>query len=217
MDAHMPHPGGFSRAMVVASAIALVFLAGCTASSPRFRTGAGTASKDEENELHWSGKIRDEETREDDRKVSLDDVKRVSTPRPDRQKYSNQTPAGIDRDRVLLDVVSYLGAPYAYGGNNKEGIDCSGFTVRVYESAARKQLPRTTREQYQIGDPVEKDRLQFGDLVFFNTTGRIPSHVGIYIEDDLFAHASVTRGVTFSSLESTYYRNRFIGARRVME
>jgi cell wall-associated NlpC family hydrolase len=141
MDAHMPHPGGFSRAMVVASAIALVFLAGCTASSPRFRTGGGTASKDEENELHWSGKIRDEETREDDRKVSLEDVKRVSTPRPGRQKYSNQTPAGIDRDRVLLDVVSYLGAPYAYGGNNKEGIDCSGFTVRVYESAARKQLP----------------------------------------------------------------------------
>jgi cell wall-associated NlpC family hydrolase len=203
--------------MVVASAIALMFLSGCTASSPRFRTGGGTSSKDEENELHWAGKIRDEETREDDRKVSPDDVKRLSKPHPDRQKYSNQTPAGLDRDRVLLDVVSFLGAPYAYGGNSKEGIDCSGFTLRVYESATRKQLPRTTREQYRVGDPVERDRLQFGDLVFFNTTGQIPSHVGIYIEDDLFAHASVTRGVTFSSLESTYYRNRFIGARRVVE
>ena len=213
----MPRYGGVSRAMVVASAIALMFLAGCMASSPRFRTGGVTSSTDEENELHWAGKIRDEEAREDDRKVSADEVERLSKSRPDRRKYSNQTPPGMNRDRVLLDVVSFLGAPYAYGGNSKEGIDCSGFTVRVYESATRKQLPRTTREQYQVGDPVEKDRLQFGDLVFFNTTGRIPSHVGIYIEDDLFAHASVTRGVTFSSLESTYYRSRFVGARRVVE
>jgi cell wall-associated NlpC family hydrolase len=203
--------------MVVASAIALMFIAGCTASSPRFRTGGVSSSKDEENELRWAGKIRDEEAREDDRKVSPDEVERLSKRRPDRQKYSNQTPAGLDRDRVLLDVVSFLGAPYAYGGNSKEGIDCSGFTVRVYESAARKQLPRTTGEQYRLGDPVEKDRLKFGDLVFFNTTGRVPSHVGIYIEDDLFAHASVSRGVTFSSLESTYYRSRFVGARRVVE
>jgi cell wall-associated NlpC family hydrolase len=187
------------------------------ASNPRFRTGGVASSTDEENELRWAGKIRDEEAREDDRKVSADEVERLSKSRPDRRKYSNETPPGMNRDRVLLDVVSFLGAPYAYGGNSKEGIDCSGFTVRVYESATRKQLPRTTREQYQVGDPVEKDRLQFGDLVFFNTTGRIPSHVGIYIEDDLFAHASVTRGVTFSSLESTYYRSRFVGARRVVE
>ena len=59
------------------------------------------------------------------------------------------------------------------------------------------------------------EELQFGDLVFFNTTGRSPSHVGIYLEDDLFAHASVTYGVTISSLESTYYRKRLVGARRV--
>ena len=213
----MPRYGSVSRAMVVASAVALMFLAGCMASNPRFRTGGVASSTDEENELRWAGKIRDEEAREDDRKVSADEVERLSKSRPDRRKYSNETPPGMNRDRVLLDVVSFLGAPYAYGGNSKEGIDCSGFTVRVYESATRKQLPRTTREQYQVGDPVEKDRLQFGDLVFFNTTGRIPSHVGIYIEDDLFAHASVTRGVTFSSLESTYYRSRFVGARRVVE
>jgi murein DD-endopeptidase / murein LD-carboxypeptidase len=64
---------------------------------------------------------------------------------------------------------------------------------------------------------VEKEQLRFGDLVFFNTTGYAPSHVGIYIEDDLFAHASVTQGVTISSMESTYYRKRFVGARRVVE
>ena len=59
-------------------------------------------------------------------------------------------------------------------------------------------------------------RLRFGDLVFFNTTGESPSHVGVYIEDDLFAHASVTYGVTISSMESSYYRDRFVGARRII-
>jgi cell wall-associated NlpC family hydrolase len=73
------------------------------------------------------------------------------------------------------------------------------------------------RAQYGVGSDVAKPDLQFGDLVFFNTTGRSPSHVGIYIEDDLFAHASVSYGVTISSLESTYYRKRYVGARRVVE
>jgi cell wall-associated NlpC family hydrolase len=67
-----------------------------------------------------------------------------------------------------------------------------------------------------MGVEVERDSLQFGDLVFFNTTGRAPSHVGIYIEDYLFAHASVSSGVTISSLESTYYKGRYVGARRIV-
>jgi cell wall-associated NlpC family hydrolase len=86
----------------------------------------------------------------------------------------------------------------------------------VYESALNKKLPRSALEQYHSGTPVPKTSLQFGDLVFFNTTGARPSHVGIYIEDDLFVHASVVSGVTISSLESTYYKNRFVGARRIV-
>jgi cell wall-associated NlpC family hydrolase len=96
-------------------------------------------------------------------------------------------------------------------------MDCSGFTMRVYEDAARTQLPRATAEQFREGVEVERDLLRFGDLVFFNTTGQAPSHVGIYIEDDLFAHASVSYGVTISSMESSYYRTRFVGARRIIQ
>ena len=140
----------------------------------------------------------------------------LSRRKPPTGHYANRTPAGLDRDRLLLDVISYLGTPYLYGGNTREGIDCSGFTLRVYEDGAQKMLPRSAREQFSLGAAVEDDDLEFGDLVFFNTTGTRPSHVGIYIEDDVFAHASVSRGVTFSSLESTYYRNRYVGARRVM-
>ncbi|HTY59554.1 MAG TPA: C40 family peptidase, partial [Bacteroidota bacterium] len=126
-------------------------------------------------------------------------------------------PAGLNRDRVLLEIVSLLGVPYEYGGTDLSGIDCSAFTGKVYATAVRVPLPRSTADQFREGTEVEKERLRFGDLVFFNTTGESPSHVGIYLEDDLFAHASVTYGVTISSLENSYYRDRFIGARRIIQ
>jgi hypothetical protein len=183
--------------------LAALVLSGCSASSPRFRTGSETARHDDENELRFATRIREEVRREDDRKVSVEDVSRRLTKR------------GIDR--FLLDVIGYLGVPYVYGGNGREGIDCSGFTAQVYKSATKTLLPRSAHDQYGVGAMVVRPgELQFGDLVFFNTTGRVPSHVGIYIEDDLFAHASVTRGVTFSSLESTYYKKRYVGARRIV-
>lgn len=191
-------------------------LAGCSASSPRFRGSGGTAN-DDENELRFATRIREEVRREDDRTVSVEETsRRLSSRIVPSGRYSNLTPAGLNRDRLLLDVIGYLGVPYVYGGNDRGGIDCSGFTAQVYKSATKKLLPRSAREQYGAGTPVSTSELQFGDLVFFNTTGRVPSHVGIYIEDDLFAHASVTRGVTFSSLESTYYKKRYVGARRIV-
>ena len=95
-------------------------------------------------------------------------------------------------------------------------MDCSGFTSRVYREASLPSLSRSTRDQFKQGRPVQRDALQFGDLVFFNTTGDSPSHVGLFIEDDVFAHASVSFGVTLSSLQSTYYKQRYIGARRVI-
>ncbi len=175
---------------------------GCSTSSPRFTT---TPAKD--------SRVQDEERRLDDVKVDTDSFVSTSTPPP---AGIATLPAGLDRDRVLLDIVDLLGTPYRYGGTDRDGIDCSGFTARVYRGASLPELPRSTREQFSKGRPVKRDALQFGDLVFFNTTGESPSHVGVFIEDDVFAHASVTFGVTLSSLKSTYYRQRYIGARRVI-
>jgi cell wall-associated NlpC family hydrolase len=151
---------------------------------------------------------------EDDRKVDIPRIRRTYA--SGDSPYKNITPPGLNRDAFLLEVVSYLGVPYRYGGNSKAGIDCSGFASAVYAAATEKRIPRSTREMFGVGTVIAKDDLEFGDLVFFNTTGRRPSHVGIYLEDDLFAHASV-RGVTISSLESTYYRKRYLGARRIVE
>ena len=117
-----------------------------------------------------------------------------------------------------MDVIlSYLGTPYVYGGDSKSGIDCSAFTGAVYDKSVNMKLPRTAADQVKLGQPVSPEDLKFGDLMFFNTTGANPSHVGIYIGDDLFAHASEAFGVTISSIESSYYKKRYTEARRVLE
>ena len=121
------------------------------------------------------------------------------------------------REKMLMEIIKYLDTPYKYGGNTKNGIDCSAFTQTIYEKTFSVTLERSAREQYHEGEVIgDKDGLKFGDLVFFNTRRRVrPGHVGIYIGDHLFAHASTKNGVTVSSLDEAYYSKRFMGGRRI--
>lgn len=132
-------------------------------------------------------------------------------------KHENLSAALTTREKILFEIITLLDTPYLYGGVSENGIDCSAFTQQVFSNSVGVDLPRTAREQFNIGESVgRKNDLKFGDLLFFNTTTRsYPGHVGIYIGEDLFAHASRSLGVTVSSLKSTYYDNRFIGARRI--
>ena len=119
-----------------------------------------------------------------------------------------------DRSLVSQEISKMIGTPYAYSGTDHNGIDCSGFTSKIY-FALGKSLPHSAAEQYKLSKPVPRGSERFGDLVFFNTTGQIPSHVGIYLGGGYFAHASVSMGVTISSLESSYYRTRYIATHRL--
>lgn len=122
------------------------------------------------------------------------------------------------REKILLEVIKYLDTPYKYGGNTGNGIDCSAFTKQVFENSIAVELPRSAREQFEVGEKIDEDELKFGDLVFFNTRKtNNPGHVGIYLGENQFAHASRTLGVTVSSLHSKYYKTRFAGARRMTE
>ena len=115
-----------------------------------------------------------------------------------------------EREKILFEVIKYLETPYKYGGNTDKGIDCSAFTKQVYEKSVSVELPRTAREQFNTGEKVSKDELKFGDLVFFNTRKtNNPGHVGIYLGDNQFVHASKTYGVTVSSLDANYYKKRY--------
>lgn len=120
------------------------------------------------------------------------------------------------REKMLMEVIKYLGTPYKYGGNTKNGIDCSAFTQTVYRDVFNIKLERSARLQYNQGEVISKgEELKYGDLVFFNTRKRVkPGHVGVYIGDNLFAHASTKKGVTITSLDYDYYSRTFMGARR---
>lgn len=121
------------------------------------------------------------------------------------------------RERMLIEIIKYMDTPYKYGGNSNDGIDCSAFTQNIYSSCLGINLHRSAKEQFTQGYIIkEKSALVFGDLVFFNTRRTVrPGHVGIYIGDNLFVHASSTKGVIVSSLDHHYYSKRFMGARRI--
>lgn len=113
-------------------------------------------------------------------------------------------------------VQSWLGTPYKYGGTDRRGIDCSGFTREMYRSVAGIELPRTAETQFSVGVSVPRSALQPGDLVFFSEADKGIVHVGISLGGDEFAHASVRRGVTITSLRESWYAARWCGAKRVI-
>ncbi len=119
-------------------------------------------------------------------------------------------------NKVLLESVdTWYGVRYRTGGNGKNGIDCSGFTVAVYAAAYGINLPRVSREQYRISRKISTTELKEGDLLFFNTRGSGVSHVGVYLGNNKFIHATVSKGVMVNGLFEPYYLQRFIGAGRI--
>lgn len=119
---------------------------------------------------------------------------------------------------IPLYAVSLVGSPYRLGGNSPEtGLDCSGFVGHVFRQIAGVNLPRDSRAISEAAQPLAQEELEPGDLVFFNTLNRAFSHVGIYLGDSRFVHATSSRTgtVMVSSLNERYWRDRFDGARRV--
>lgn len=111
---------------------------------------------------------------------------------------------------------NFLGTPYRLGGADRSGMDCSGLVMRLYRDVYGIKLPPSTHELYRKGHAVSLRALEVGDLVFFRETkGTNPSHVGVYLGDGLFIHASSTRGVILSGLKDVYYKKKVIGVRRI--
>jgi len=122
----------------------------------------------------------------------------------------------LDVNRLFSSIDRYIGIPYRFGGDSTNGIDCSAFTRRLYREQG-VELPRTSREQAMVG--MDTGNLLIpGDLIFFNTsmTGTI-SHVGVYMDNNTFAHASSSQGVTKSSIRERYYSKRYVRANRIFE
>ena len=120
------------------------------------------------------------------------------------------------KDRLLRVAQRMLAVPYRFGGTTLWGLDCSGFVQKTF-AFLNLDLPRSAREQFREGAKVAKEDLSPGDLVFFRTYAKYPSHVGIYLGDNRFVHASSReRKVTVESLDTPYYMKRYIGAKRLL-
>ncbi|RXJ85225.1 NlpC/P60 family protein [Arcobacter sp. CECT 8985] len=136
-----------------------------------------------------------------------------SKPKKDLTKGIEDTPI----TRVLLSQYKeWKGVGYKYGGDSKDGIDCSAFAQRTFYNKLNKKIPRTTYYQSKIGKKVSRKNAKPGDLVFFKT-GRKSRHVGIYLGDGKFMHVSSRKGVIISTLNNVYFKRHFWKIKRVLE
>ncbi|MGI6595941.1 MAG: LysM peptidoglycan-binding domain-containing protein [Candidatus Ratteibacteria bacterium] len=119
------------------------------------------------------------------------------------------------REKILTESFNFLNMPYKLGGSGKTSIDCSTLVRCVYEKIGIK-LPNTSYKQYAEGQPISKEEIEEGDLLFFYNKGSV-GHVGIYIGDNMFIHASSNeKKVTIASLENAYFKRNYAGARRIL-
>lgn len=123
---------------------------------------------------------------------------------------------GADKlgSQLVNSAYQYIGVPYVFGGNTPDGFDCSGFTKYVF-SHNGITLPRMADEQYRLGAKVSRSELIPGDLVFFTTYEPGVSHTGIYVGDNNFISATSSGGIRVDSLDSRYWADRYVGAKRV--
>ncbi|GAB4300583.1 MAG: hypothetical protein Kow0068_23810 [Marinilabiliales bacterium] len=122
---------------------------------------------------------------------------------------------GTENKKLIKEISEWLGTKYQWAGETKQkGTDCSGMTKQIYKTVYNKDIGRIAGDQYNACKPVSIDKLKEGDLVFFKINSKNISHVGIYIKDGYFVHASTAKGVIISNLSETYYKKYFFSGGR---
>lgn len=134
-----------------------------------------------------------------------------------KEKYAAKL--GVDSGKIGYTLYSFIdewyGAPYHYAGRTKEGVDCSDFVCILFQNIYNKTLSGTAGDIYNMCKTVSDTNLQEGDLVFFKINSKSISHVGIYLQNNKFIHASVHSGVVISDLSEAYYKKYFFKAGRI--
>lgn len=152
-----------------------------------------------------------------------DALERLIRERTEHDGHSNSSSSGRrssgsqdEAGDLIMNAMSLIGLSYRFGGNSPtQGLDCSGFMQYIFKRSMGITLPRTSAEMATVGQQVDRANLKPGDMVFFGGGGRV-SHVGMYIGNDRFIHAPRTgRDIEITSMNGTYWKNRYITARRV--
>lgn len=140
-------------------------------------------------------------------------------PQPDTTTIEEIIEPAIDmaafiKEKLLAQYDQWKGTPYKYDSMSNKGIDCSGFMYVTFKSQFGIEMPRSTDLQVKLGEPVPKSELRIGDLVFFKTSAR-NRHVGVYLGDSQFMHASTRDGVKISSLDNSYWKKAYWTSKRI--
>ncbi|MDF0533466.1 C40 family peptidase [Shewanella yunxiaonensis] len=138
-----------------------------------------------------------------------------SAPSQPSQPAAVPAPKSLTPSDFKTVLQQWQGVPYRLGGDSHKGIDCSGFVSVTYQQLLDMSLPRTVEEQAELGFAVTRAQLRSGDLLFFKT-GRLRRHVGIYLGNGEFMHASTSQGVTISSINNEYWHRHYWQARRLV-
>lgn len=120
--------------------------------------------------------------------------------------------SGEYNSALIQEVTGWLGTPYSYGGKDKTGTDCSGFVMQVYKTVYNVVTARSANGIYEQCTKVKKEKLKQGELIFFKINTENVGHVGIFLQDTYFIHASTSKGVMVSSLELEYWAKYFVSA-----
>ena len=135
-----------------------------------------------------------------------------------RYTYSNLLGFNIDtilNQKLYETIAEWLGTRYCYGGDSKCGVDCSGFVIALYKNAFELSLEGNANDLFKNSKPLQKSKLAEGDLVFFRIRKKRISHVGVYLGQNKFVHASLKQGVTIDDLNEPYYKKYFFRGGRI--
>ncbi|EPC02549.1 hypothetical protein L861_09400 [Litchfieldella anticariensis FP35 = DSM 16096] len=182
---------------VVGLCLMLALLAGC----------AGTSQKDNQSSAQSFSFNKS--------RTGVLPMSPVDNPIHEMNSFHTPPPAVIRRV-LLAEHERWVGTPYRLGGEGFSGIDCSALMQNIFSERFRIDLPRSTSGQALQGRRIEREELKVGDLVFFRPPGPY-RHVGVYVGDGYFLHASTSRGVKLSKLDNVYWRRYYWQSRRPME
>jgi len=167
------------------------------------------------NETHSSGAQSVKNESNNSYTTMAPEVEKVSSLQLKYSELLNTDVEQVKNIPLYQSIDEWYGVPYKLGGTTKNGIDCSAFVQTIFVSAFGITVPRTARDQYNSTRHISQTELKEGDLLFFNTRGGV-SHVGIYLQNNKFVHASVS-GVTISDMFEPYYLKHLVGAGRIKQ
>ncbi|WP_118952402.1 C40 family peptidase [Taibaiella helva] len=202
---------------ILSTCIALIFMASCAAPKPMGATAGNSAKPEFIDGITVAGgssNVKLTQKKQVYRKIGSIPEELETAEQPSISRSNIQE--GKKRNKSLYTFIEeWYGTPYRFGGTSKTGIDCSAFTRQLYEDVYSLDLFRTSIEQFASALSVRKDELKEGDLVFFKIHGKRISHVGVYLYDGKFVHASVSQGVVISDLGDAYWTRYYAGAGRM--